>query len=88
MSDQERFVNWTHLIGYPCVAYVYGPERTHRTTYRGENPGFYGYERCADHDALQDLVFKSRIQMPLSELDISAVWWEGDGGGLVTRTFS
>lgn len=65
---------------FPCVMVVYGAERTHRTTYRGENPGYFwiGYI-----DSLNDAaktIYDSDAKMPLSELSIYGIHSGNENG--------
>lgn len=41
---------WQRLqeLSYPCTLVVYGPERTHRTLYRGEHESAFGIAYCQD----------------------------------------
>ncbi len=38
------------LLDYPCVLVVYGGERTHRTTYRGEHGSAFSIASCDSPD--------------------------------------
>lgn len=45
-KEYKRIYDKLCELTYPCVIVVYGPERTHRTTYRGEHQGVFSIGVC------------------------------------------
>lgn len=79
----KEVIAWAETLTLPAAVFVYGPERTHRTRFRGENPGGYGSAVCSTPQDVWNLIDGCKFQMPLSELTISAVQTAEDGPQIV-----
>jgi hypothetical protein len=77
---------WAEELVFPAFIHCYGPERTHRTTYRGENRSGYGHCLCRSVEEVINLVYGVGFSMPLAEIEVSATYLAK--GQLTNRRFA
>jgi hypothetical protein len=60
-------------LTYPCYFIAYGPERSYRTTYRGEHGGCFGTGMIDNAEAAYRLVENGQYEGFYSEMTLIAI---------------
>jgi len=74
-------------LQFPCYLVVYAPERTHRTKFRGENPGAFVQGMVYNIDNALELVEQANYRGPDTELKVCGAWIVTDEEGTRLQEF-
>jgi hypothetical protein len=68
-------------LTFPCYLVAYAPERTHRTKFRGENPGAFVHGLVYSLENALELVEQANYQGPESEIRLYGTYIATDEDG-------